>query len=127
MKLGSVYDIELSPSMKIMMGRAEELNKIAAGVMAVIPKITAFDCSRLQAVVGNTQLNQSILTAIGVRGTVERRSNDSDFQDPVVTEVDRIRLKYDELLQAKDAEIQEKDRVIAELIDMIPEIEEPSG
>ena len=37
MKLGSVYDIGLSPSMKIVMGRAEELNKIAASVTANVP------------------------------------------------------------------------------------------
>ena len=51
-----------------------------------------------------------------------------------VTEVEVLRSKYDEVIQAKDAQIQalkaenqEKDRIITEFIDMIPEKEEPSG
>ena len=61
------------------------------------------------------------------RALQQTRINTERRREPEVTEVVILRSKYDEVIQAKDTEIREKDRIIAELIDMIPEIEEPSG
>ena len=129
MKLGGIYEAFDNSSISIFAEIADKHKKFCENLAAVTPDLAAVtsDPTVLKTVADSFSLVDSVMAGL-VQTTSSRQSTSPVVrQEPEVTEIEKLRSKYDEVILAKDTEIREKDRIIAELIDMIPEKEEPSG